>query len=347
MEQLAMLLEKLAPKEMASIGRRFDILHGIALYEPVGRRLLSQKLELSEKIIRNETEFLRAEGLIEVDGNGMGLSEKGAGILEGLSDFFMHLEGLKGMEEKVKRIIGCRHLVLVQGNADVDAGTEALLGESASKELLRLLKDDHVIAITGGMTVKSVVEATRQTYGRYASCLVVPARGSIGSRMEIQANSLVALLASRLQCGYKLLNIPDNLSQASIENIIKEPEIRDVLETAKNADVVLFGIGQAESMAHRRQLDKEAFESLMEKKAVGEVLGFYYNSNGEAVFNSRSVGIKTGELKPDAYLIAVAGGESKARAILSARHILKNGSLILDEGAAKKIMELNDNTMSH
>ncbi len=342
LEQLIVSLEKLGPKEMHIIHRRYSILHGISIYAPVGRRSLSNKLGLSEKIIRTETEFLRSEGMIEVDGNGMDISSKGADILDNLSEFAMHFEGLKSVEAKVKRIIGCKNLMLVAGNADEDAGTTALLGESASKELMRYLKEDSIVAITGGMTIKCVVDAMKPVHGKYVNNLIVPARGSIGSKMEIQSNSLVAMLADKLECQYKLLNIPDNLSQASIESIVKEPEIHDVLEAGKNADVVVFGIGQAEHMAHRRHLDHKTFENLQNKKAVGEVLGFYYNSNGEVVYNSRSVGIKIGDLKKNAHLIAVAGGASKAQAILSARHILKDGSLILDEGAANRIIKLNE-----
>ncbi len=38
--------------------------------------------------------------------------------------------------------------------------------------------------------------------------------------------------------------------------------------------------------------------------------------------------------------VAVAGGESKALAILSVRKFIKNGSLIIDEACAMKVLKL-------
>ena len=64
MEKTVKVLQKIIPKELDILRRRFDILNGIQLYQPIGRRSLSMKLVISEKIIRTDTEYLKLEGYI-------------------------------------------------------------------------------------------------------------------------------------------------------------------------------------------------------------------------------------------------------------------------------------------
>lgn len=341
MERLITSLEKIIPKEIHILQKRYRILNSIHLFSPIGRRSLSQKLALSEKIIRNETEFLREEGLIYVDGAGMQITQKGIELISELHDFIAHIDGLKLLEKQVLDIMNCKQLIIVPGDADENKDTTTYLGQAASKELLKHLKPNSILALTGGSTIKSVIDSLKTSTSSFPHVMIVPARGSIGDRIEIQANNLVAQLAEKLNAQYRLLNIPDNLSQESLESVSKEPEIQGVLNFIRQTQILLFGIGIADKMAMRRHLDGQVLDILSQEQAVGEVLGYYYNDKGDAIYHSRSIGIKLTDLPDSVYPIAVAGGASKAKAILAASHIIRNGSLILDEGAAKELLLLS------
>ena len=66
--------------------RRYSILRQISLSEPIGRRTLSNILNISERIVRSETDFLKEEGLINVAGSGMSVTLEGQQLLDDLKD---------------------------------------------------------------------------------------------------------------------------------------------------------------------------------------------------------------------------------------------------------------------
>ena len=105
------------------------------------------------------------------------------------------------------------------------------------------------------------------------------------------------------------------------------------------ANILVYGIGNAFKMAKRRNLSEEVIAELANNHATAEALGYYFNNRGEIIYASRSVGITVDQMTELKYPIAVAGGYSKSDAILSVSDILKRGCVIMDEGAARGIIE--------
>jgi central glycolytic genes regulator len=334
-------LQRLAPREMAILKRRYSIVESISLFQPIGRRSLSQKLGVTEKIIRNDIEFLKSEGFILVKSTGMEPTDSGILLLEELKTFIKHLEGLTTIEQKVKRILGCQRLFITSGNADT--GSEALIniGKVAAKVLVDELEEDSTIALTGGETVNNVINAIKMTDLSHKNILAVPARGSLGYKVNYQANTLVSMLAEKLNCRYRLLNIPDNLSEKALDSVRQEPDIQKTMEAILKSNILVFGIGTATEMANRRRLEPDEKVYLQHKNAVAEVLGYYFDAEGHIVYTSRSIGIKLEEMTKLEFPLAVAGGASKAKAILAVKDLFEKGCLVIDEGAAAQIIELS------
>ena len=71
MKDLLKIQQKLIPQVIELMERRYSILRQISLSEPVGRRTLSNILDISERVVRSETEFLKEQGLIDVAVSGM------------------------------------------------------------------------------------------------------------------------------------------------------------------------------------------------------------------------------------------------------------------------------------
>ena len=74
-------IEQLAPDFLTTIRQRYLILQRIHWLGPVGRRTLAQELELSERVLRTETDLLKASGLILSSKSGMVLTEGGQEVL--------------------------------------------------------------------------------------------------------------------------------------------------------------------------------------------------------------------------------------------------------------------------
>ena len=334
------VLQKIIPKEIEALHRRYKLLKAIQLMQPVGRRLLANKLSIGEKTVRSDTDYFREEGYVNVTSGGMILTEEGVDLLETLKDVMKEFEGIREIEDKLKNIIGCKEILVVSGNTDVEPEAMSNIGRSAAKLLQGMIEDESIVAITGGHTMKSVVKHIKVSNKDLKNALIVPARGSLGNNVETQANTLVEALAKKLECEYKLLNLPDNLSEKAIESVSKDPIIKKVIKDIRKANIIVFGIGNAKKMAYRRDLNKKVLKILNDKKAVAEALGYYFNRDGKMVYDSKTIGFHLEEFEKSIHPVAVAGGESKALAILSVRKFIKNGSLIIDEACAIKVLEL-------
>ena len=175
---------------------------------------------------------------------------------------------------------------------------------------------------------------------KYNSVTVVPARGSVGLDVETQSNNVVAEVSKNIHANYKLLNVPDQLCEESIKTLTQEPEIKNTLELIKNSNVLVFSIGRADEMVKRRKLSYEKAKDIMNKKAVGEAFGHYFNKKGEIVYKLNTVGIDMESFKNKRETIAVFAGRKKAEAFIPISKINKNIVLITDEESAKEILKL-------
>ncbi|TDX45285.1 sugar-binding transcriptional regulator [Orenia marismortui] len=333
------LQKKIAPKLVKVVERRYAILRLIHRSQPIGRRSLSQSLDLSERTIRKHLTFLSDHKFVAVTSSGAIITRSGERILRELDVYIKDLRGTNLLEERLKVFLGVEVKVVPTG-LNQNFGKEEL-GRFAADLLKSLITYGDIIAVTGGTTLSNVAEMMTPVSGKF-DITVVPARGGLGEGVEIQANTIAAKIASQFGGEYHLLHTPDNLKAETIYTLIKEPSIKKVLDLAKNADVLIHGIGTAEVMAKRRGMPAEKIEELKSKGAVGETFGYYFNQNGGIVYSTTSVGLKLSDLSKINKVIAVAGGQDKAKAILASVSKKYQDLLIIDERAAKGILELVD-----
>lgn len=339
-KSLISLLNKLVPESVVELKRRYKILDGIDRMDLIGRRKLSQLLGVPERILRSDTDYMKTEGLIEVTGAGMRITEEGEKLLMGLTEFMDQFKDYKEVQEAVGRLLGDVHVVVVPGNADEEDEVKMHIGRAAAQILYKTIKPDQTIAITGGSTVARMVEQCKKHHSKKDESLtVLPARGGLGKLVELQANTLASTLAKKLGAKYRLLNVPDNLSSKAFESVQKEPEIREISQQLEHTDVILFGIGDAFEMAKRRKINDKLKDELLVSRAVGEAFGYYFNEEGQVVYRSRTIGIDLDKVK-ETLPIAMAGGAKKAKAIYATKDCLSHGYLIIDEGAANEILRL-------
>ena len=102
MKNLLKIQQKLIPQVIELMERRYAILRQISLSEPIGRRTLSNILDISERVVRSETEFLKEQGLINVAVSGMTITEDGIKLIDELKDVIHDIMGLSTLQERVK-----------------------------------------------------------------------------------------------------------------------------------------------------------------------------------------------------------------------------------------------------
>ena len=334
------LQQKIVPEVRQKVEERYAILRAVHSFEPIGRRSLAKRLNLSERTIRNHLEFFKDKKYIATTSSGAEITSRGESILSQLDGYIKKLRGTTYLEDELEEILDVDVYVVPQG-IDYNHQTEGL-GRFSANFLSRIIEEDSIIAVTGGNTLSTVAEMM-SPLKKSLNVTVVPARGGLGEKVEIQANTIAAEIADKLGGNYHLLHIPDNLKKETISTLINEPFIKQILDLAKNADFLIQGIGTAQVMAKRRGMPEEQIEELTAKGSVGESFGYYFNPNGEIVYSTASVGLKLENLSKIDKVIAVAGGEDKAEAILSVVSKEYQDILITNESAARKMIELCNN----
>lgn len=337
--ELLDLQVKLAPDVLEIMQRRYKVLHHISLMQPIGRRNLSQSLNWTERTLRAEVDFLKQQGLVDVETIGMKLTEEGFKLLQEVSPYIKKLFGLSELEQRLQKALQIPRVIVIAGDADNDELVRKEMGRAAANLMRQLVQENDIVAITGGSTVAEVANMMTDN-PQLNSVMFVPARGSVGENHEYQANTIVSELAKKTGGKYQLFYVPDILSEDTYKSLLKEKQIQDSLKLLRSARILIHGIGNATTMAEKRKVGKETLEKIEEQKAIGEAFGYYIAEGGEIVHVMNTIGIKLEDLKNISNIIAVSGGKSKAKAILAVLKYNFKQTLVTDEGAAKEILNL-------
>lgn len=329
---------KILPEFNVVFEQRYKILQTIDILGPIGRRSLSDKLNMTERTIRKQSNIMKEKKLLESTLKGMIITGEGKILLNKLDELFYEIKGLSNKEYELAELLNVKKVIIAPIKSDNKKMILSAIGKFSSDYFKKILSNDSVIGITGGTTMESLVTQLTIKKTKHNNLTVVPARGSLGNKIEYQANTIAERLADKLGCDYKLLFTQDNLSKESLESLKNEPEIKETLDYIDKIDLLLFGIGNAYTMAKRRSLENNDLEIIQERKAVGETFGYYFNQAGEIVYEINTIGINLNKFTNIKNLIAVAGGTEKVEAIKAISKLNSNLVLVTDESVANKIL---------
>lgn len=335
------LLQSLVPDVLKIIRQRFLVLEQISLLAPVGRRVVAKKLGLSERNIRTETDYLKQLGLIEVKSYGMILTEKGKRTLKEAAPLIDRLFNASQQEIKLAQKLGIDRAIVVPGDLDRQERVIDLLSEELNSSLDLLLPlGNNIITVLGGSTVAEVAKHLSPKLNRYRELLFVPGRGAVGESVELQSNTVAQVMASRTDSQHKGLYLPENVSSEALKILVQDTNIANAISNIYNSDTVIHGIGRADEMVKRRNLDLITRSKLREKKAVAECFGYFFDQQGRVIDRIPRIGLQLEDLDKIPHVFAIAAGSSKAKAIEAyMHHAPKQTWLITDEGASNKVLK--------
>ncbi|MGI5911566.1 MAG: sugar-binding transcriptional regulator [Syntrophomonadaceae bacterium] len=338
MDKIFSLLEQFAPDTLEIIRIRYQVLRQVMHRQPVGRRQLARELSLSERAVRNEIDLLKERGILHITPAGIYLAGTGEKMLGYIDNIIPFLYQTQTLAEELKRQLNIAEAIVVPGDSYFDPLAKKDLGRAAARYLKKIIYPSCTLAVTGGTTLAEMADAMGS--GMYLpDVMVVPARGGLGEEMEQQAGTIAAKIAKAIGGQYRLLHIPDNLEEGTVEILKKDYHIARVVNNIKASNILVHGIGSAIEMANRRCLTTAEIEFLKEKKAVGEALRYYFDRGGKIVYEVAGIGLEFGDLKNIEIKIAVAGGSNKAQAIKAVVSNRQESALITDVGAAKEIIK--------
>ena len=336
-EKIIILQRKIAPDLVAVVEERYNILKHIQYAQPIGRRALAAVLGMSERVVRADVEFLKDAGLVEFSGLGMSVTEDGHNLIADLAQYVGILHGLSKLESTLAEQLGIRQVIIVPGDSQTDQAVLRELGRTAAGVLTEYLQDNMIIAVSGGSTMARVAETVNVML---PSVTVVPARGGLGEQVEYQANIIAAVMATKLGGRYRLLHIPDGMNEEALDAVMaSDVNVAEIADMIKHADILIHGIGDANTMARRRSHEADTIGFIVDN-CVGEAWGHYFSLNGECIYTTNSVGFRLDDLAKVGKVIAVAGGRHKAEAIVAVTRAGSQDVLVIDEAAARAIQSI-------
>lgn len=318
--------------------RRYELLDHIKRNPGIGRRILSQKMKLSERTVREEIELLKDRGFVHVSGAGTEITVAGKTMLNNLRNGYGNLNRLNELASLVSDALGIRKVIVVRGDSEKDPYAMSGLGAEGADLIIDSLCEGDYVGITGGRTMHAV--AKEMKVKEKSNVTFIPARGGLGASVEVQANSIAALMATKLGANYKLLTIPDGIGKEALDLLLKNREVSDVYRSIERLDILAFGIGRADNMSEKRGMSEKVRKTVLEKGAVGEAFGHYFRRDGIEVYRQNSVGLTLEDFLKIPEVIGIAGGRKKAEAIIAISTLRSDMTLLMDEPAAKEILRI-------
>lgn len=247
------------------------------------------------------------------------------------------------LSQALRRRFGLEHVVVVQTtDSDVPALRRAL-GDTAAALMSEIVSEEDILGVAWGRTLDAMAGALRTL----ARCRIVQMTGVTGA---INANSINLVRQLTQVSGgpaypiYAPLLVSDPVAAETLHH---QPGI--VAATSRFGQItkaaVAIGSWDAQGSQLYPVLTAEDHASLAGLEVSAEVCSILLDHNGNPLdtdINRRSIAIRADQLRRIPEVIAVAGGESKAPAILA---VLRGGlatSLVTDESAARRILTLSD-----
>ncbi|MFZ5354707.1 MAG: sugar-binding transcriptional regulator [Bacillota bacterium] len=338
MNELIQLQIKLVPEIIDITEKRYSILRTVEFNQPIGRRALAANLNKSERWVRSELDFLKDQGLIDIQPLGMTITDEGKSLIGKLREYIAELKGLKNLEQYIKDTLGIMDVVIVPGDADHEREAVSEIAKAAFEYVKRRLRNNSVIAVSGGYTLLAVAEQSYKVDAK--NLVVVPARGGIKADLERQANIVAAKMAKNIGGDYYLLHLPDNIDAEMLERMSADPDIAKVMKYIKSSDIFIFGLSSLEAISKKRNFTTEEMRHLESLAVKAEAFGCYFDINGNIVHKSSSIGITDSDLNNIDTVMAVGGGVSKAQPLILVNKGRSNNVIITDEAAAREIYNI-------
>lgn len=248
------------------------------------------------------------------------------------------------LEDQIIRAFGLRFCAVAPDLGDSELPLPALAAAGAHY-LMGVLDQpgNRVVGIGHGRTLAAVIDRLPRV--ARADLVFVSLLGSLTRSAAANPFDVIHRLAGKVGGESYFLPVPffaDSVEDKAV--LLAQRSVRTVFDLARQADLVVIGVGELNAQAHLLQtgmITKDEFTELGRAGAVGEVLGHFFDRQGrsvEADINRRALGLEPADLRGKE-VVAIAGGRGKARAIAA---VLQSGlltGLITDEATARRLVE--------
>lgn len=231
----------------------------------------------------------------------------------------------------------------------LDGSPEAIkrsLGAATADYLAKNTTEGASVALGWGTTLREVARCLDEPMPTVSFIPLIG--GQVHAGLDVHANSIAELMAQRTGGSSSLIFAPAVAEDVTAKDLlVSSAAVRDILESAAQADTCLFSVGSPFSASTTIEVvgyyTKSDVETLRASGAACDLISIVYlDRNGNNVceaLSDRTVSISEQQLRNIPTKICVAGAEDKHEAIKIAlsQHIVD--VMILDDVSARYLVD--------
>ncbi len=251
------------------------------------------------------------------------------------------------LEEQLKEKLNLHHAIVINTIPNATpAQARRTIGYLAAPFIAELIQSYLVIGTAGGRTLNELIRRLDLPLSTTIGGVVLTLMGHIGPNVtSIDALELSYILSQRFGKTQYTLNAPAFCPDAHTRDVFMNHEqVRTILNLFRSMDLAMVGIGALNESVwiERGIISAEDLDKLREAGAVGEMVGRFFDKNGQECcteYQDRVISIPLNELAGVKEVIAVTNGPVRADAILAARKGDVIKSLVIDDVGARAVLD--------
>ncbi len=216
---------------------------------------------------------------------------------------------------------------------------------SAAAEYLTSLRPvPRTLGVSWGRTLHGVAQGLKQGWATGVNVVQINGGVSLNGRASPAADT-AAMIARKSGGSVTLLPSPAILERVATKRAIESDRtVARVLDLGRSASAYLYSAGLAEErsvLVSTGYLSSSEIRQLVDKGAVGDVVGRFVDANGNVVdplLDERTVGIGLDDLRGAKIAIAVIAGEAKRDMCLTVVSSHLCTVLVTDEANAEYVL---------
>ncbi|WP_029061955.1 sugar-binding transcriptional regulator [Labrenzia sp. DG1229] len=251
------------------------------------------------------------------------------------------------LEAQLRADFDLSEAFVVECSEDRDGAIMSRIGEAAAHFLEATLQTGEIIGVSSwSETILKMVDnihPMKNGKARY----VVQTMGGVGDpRVQAHANQLTTRLARLTGAEAHLLNTPGVAQSREAKLVLlSDPYVRETMDLFRKLSLTIVGIGSIEpsTMLARsgNVFSSRELTEVKEAGGVGEISLRFFDADGNYVktpLDQRVIGMTLEEHSEVDRVIALAGGQSKTRAIRAALNTGVIDILITDKFTARRLV---------
>ena len=255
------------------------------------------------------------------------------------------------LENELVDQFGLQRALIAIDHQDPDV-QRAAVARLVAGYLSHNLRDHMIVAVGMGRNTGAISDHIFNPLPH--TCVFVSAIGGLSGAGElINPDHICRRLAERFGGQNEILYVPAYVKDSLTRNsFLKHETIRQTLGRARRADLAIVGIGDStdnSNVVRMGWLSAQEMAQLRSLGAVGDILGYFFDINGEPSKNNiqdRVVGLSEEDLHQIPTVIAIASETNKPLSILGALRTGIIDILATSTSNAQAILTLDSETHS-